>query len=127
MKVWTAEVPWLVTLRATKGGEVTQGQNQGRNFRVRQDLAQPSQVVQGEAATLNTTTGLHQPGLRSQGLPGRLRWGQILPAKGKSTSYGNIGRPCISVLSVRNAAGQICGWEQKCRPFGKKKGGQPKR
>ena len=54
-----AAVFWPVTLRAAKGREVTRGQNQGRDFC--RDLVQPSQVVRGDAATLDATTGRHQP------------------------------------------------------------------
>ena len=46
--------------RAGNKDSTPQGQNQGQDFC--RDFAQPSQVVQGDAAKLGATEGLPQPG-----------------------------------------------------------------
>ena len=107
-----AAVPWPVTLWAAKGREVTVtwGQNQGRDFY--SDFVQPSQVVRGDADTPDATAGPHPPGPRR--LPGQFSLGPDFCHKGQNhLLWQHWEETRISVLSVRNAAGQICGWRSQ--------------
>ena len=75
--------------------EITpRGQGQGRDFC--RDFVQPSQVVQGDAAP---------PAGACSDCRASLARDPILPARGKTTSCGNIGRRTrILALSVQNAS-----------------------
>ena len=86
-------------------------------------LRNPSQVVRDGTAAINGCHyGAPLAGACSDRLSSSTR-GQILPARSKINSYGNIRRRTrISILSVRNAAGQICGQERKFSPLHKNLG-----